>query len=518
MMGEFTILVLLKGEGDMVGFSSGVSAIATHSASDQTEYLFGEGVSSVSVPSRRAEIFGNSSSSSASVSISSDAFDLIGMVQSGLVLTGVTCEIRYFSEGDYWVEAPLLFSGVATSAEIDSYDGAVNISFGPNYSLANMEFPSSRVGDKGRFDNAPESTFGRVLPVVYGQVQRYPIPAVNFDYNIAGGGEVDVCVAAHPIYGSVDKPGHIQIGNNRLGDMNTWYEVMSGVDGLGGTYSYITVDLEDWDDGIYATSVSGKTSTDGRRMESLGDIALDLWMSYSGSPETTFDAVRSRYASERLNRFSVGMAFTDSSKNQTVVDIMSGRLGDLPLDFSSPIGLFGWDASIVPDPDCEISGKLHYGINIVSRETVAFGGYGAIQNRFKISFNYDNNNEGNTGSFIIDQSNSALCAESVSRYGESQYVELSAPDVVTPLSVGHFASCEIMKRAFPRLGLRYFTDDPSFISAPLLSVYEVTDEDIGVNSGRFFLEAVTPDINNGGCLIELRSIRSLERAFIRSQS
>jgi len=57
MMGEFTILVLLKGEGDMVGFSSGVSAIATHSASDQTEYLFGEGVSSVSVPSRRAVDF-----------------------------------------------------------------------------------------------------------------------------------------------------------------------------------------------------------------------------------------------------------------------------------------------------------------------------------------------------------------------------------------------------------------------------------------------------------------------------
>ena len=63
----------------------------------------------------------------------------------------------------------------------------------------NVDFPSSRVGDAGRFDNPPENTFDRVLPVVYGLVTKYSIPAVEFTSTPTGGGEVDVCLAAHVI-------------------------------------------------------------------------------------------------------------------------------------------------------------------------------------------------------------------------------------------------------------------------------------------------------------------------------
>ena len=56
----------------------------------------------------------------------------------------------------------------------------------------------------------------------------------------------------------------------------------------------------------------------------------------------------------------------------------------------------------------------------------------------------------------------------------------------------------------------YFCDDSSYLSAPLLSVYKVTDTEVGLDGALFFLEAVRPDIDNGGCLLTLRSVKSTE--------
>jgi hypothetical protein len=516
MSKPFAILVLLRGEGVFVGFSDGPVVEAQKSPSDPEVYSFGAGLSSLSVPSRSVNIFGGGGSSSASFGVLEGAIDILKLIKSGVVSSGLSAEIRYFSQGDYWLESPLLFSGVVNSLKVEPFDGSISMTLGPDIQGVNAQFPPSRVGDKGRFDSPPENTFDRVLPVVYGLVKKYPIPAVTFDLSLGGGGTVDVCLAAHEIYGCADNEGHVQIGNNSLGDMSPWHEIKSGVDNLGSPYSYITIPIENWDDGIYARDVSGKPAAGGQRMDSLGDIALDIWNSYSRSKEAVFDAARSLYANTELNRFSVGFAFTEAAKGQTVIDIMAGRIGDLPFSFSAPIGLFGWDATVVPSQDRPISGKLHYGVNVVERGSIEFKGYDKIQNRFKILYNYDDNTEGNTESVMVDETNSGLCKESQSRYGQSQYIEISIPSVSTPASAGAYVSAEISKRAIPRLQIKYFTDDQSFLQAPLLSVYELTDGEVGIKDEPFFLEAVAADIDNGGCMLTLRSLGSIERVFIGS--
>lgn len=511
MSKPFSILMLLRGEGLELGFSDGELVEAQESPSSGKVYSFGAGLMSLSVPERSISLSGKGSKSgSASASIPESEWDIIRSLKAGVVSAGVHCEFRYFEDGAYWVEAPILFSGFLSSAKLNAYDGTVDLSFGGAERIVNVQFPMKRVGDEGRFENPPEDTFDRILPVVYGTVLRYDIPAIGFDTSAGGGGTVDVCIAAHPVYGSIERPGYVQIGNSDLGNMSPWYEVKNGVDLLGGSYSYITVSMDDWDDGIYARNVSGKLSQDSRPMDGLGDIAQDMWSTYSSKSEGTFDYVRSSYATPILNRFTVGMAFTEAVKGQTLFDVMAGRLGSLPFAFGAPIGLVGWDASIIPNDDTQESGHLSFGVNVFERSDINIAGYDKIQNRFKASFQYDGVSEGNSLSFVIDETNSALCRTSQSMYGQSEYVELSAPDVITPSSVSAYISCEINKRAVPRMTVSYFCDDSSYLSAPLLSVYKVTDTEVGLDGALFFLEAVRPDIDNGGCLLTLRSVKSTE--------
>ena len=518
MSKPFSICMLLKGEGLLIGFSDGDPVIIGASPSDESEYSFQNGLEQVSVPANKLEIGSGGSSGTASASIPAESFDILGAVASGIVSTGILAEIRYVTEGLFWSECPLLFKGVVKSAGIDEYEGVINLNFEANTQNVNVDFPSSRVGDAGRFDNPPENTFDRVLPVVYGLVTKYSIPAVEFTSTPTGGGEVDVCLAAHVIYGSPERPGFVQLGNSNLGDLAPYYEVKTASDNFGNGYSYVTIPLDLWDDGMYARNVSGKTSADGARMESLGDIIKDLWFSYSGSTGEDFDFARSFYASDRLNRFSCGFAFTEADRGQTLFDVFVGRIGDLPVSFSSPIGMLGWDSTIIPTIGSEVTGILELGVNIFERTDVDLVGYDRVQNRFKVSFKYDEETEGNTASLLVDESNSGLCRESQSRYGKSQYISISIPDVVTPASAGAYLANEINSRAFPRLQVSYFTDDMDFLATPMLSVFKINDEDVGFSDSLFFLESVSPDIDNGGCLITLRSVLSSESTLIRSKS
>lgn len=514
MKKESAILALLSGEGINVGFSDGLPVEAIDSPSEDRALSFGQGIISVSVPAREINIYGGGNAGSASISVSQDAIDFLSMVKSGSVATGIRCQIRYFTSGDYWSTAPVLFDGIVSSAKVDTYSNSVDFSIEPNEQNVNSEFPPSRVGDEFRFPNAPSTTFDRVIPVVYGLAKGYAIPAVSFTSSAAGGGRVALCVAGHAVYGSPEKRGYVKIGNNNLGDMTRWYEIKVGSDGLGSTYSYIVVDIDDWDEGVYVIEISGKTSASNERMESLGDIAFDMWMSYSGDSKGYVDFPRIEYARTILNQFTVGFAFTDATQNQTIIDIMVGRFGDLPFSFSAPIGLFGWDATVIPNESSPPSGVLHYGTNIFERGSISISGYNKIQNRFKITYNYDDNFEGNSESITVDGSNSGLCRESIDRYGPSQYRSLSVPDAATPASIGSFISAEVNKVAMPRLSLNYFTEDTSFLTRPLLSVFHVTDEELGIELKPFFLESVSLDVDNGGCILSLRSLASTERTFM----
>mgnify|MGYP001208431819 CR=1 FL=1 len=504
------ILILIEGEGLLKGFSNSGQVEVYESPSSSRSFSFGSSFMNVAVPERSIDLFGSGGFGTASFSVSSQDLSIASLVGSGISIKGLKCTIKNYQEDMYWSEAPLLFSGFVSSASFDPYSEVVDVSLKSEEQSVNTQFPSSRVGDKGRFESPPSNTFDRILPVVYGSVINMPVPAVSFEHSASGAGTVRVCVAAHNVYGSPDRQGFVKIGNNELGDMSAWYEIKSDVDGLGQPYSFISIPLELWDDGIYVREMSGKVTSSGSRLEGLGDIVQDIWSSYSQYNPEAFDSARSSFATTKLNMFSVGISFTDASEGQTLFDLLVGRLGDLPFSFSAPIGLFGWDATVIPSESEPRSGKLQFGVNIFERGEIKIEGYDKIQNRFKVSFSYDNNSEGNTESIIIDETNSGLCRTSQSRYGKSKVREISAPDVVTPFSVGALISAEVNKFAVPRLSMSYYTDDLSFLKKPLLTVFDVTDEDAGIFDQPFFLESVSHDVDNDGCFLALRSIKSID--------
>ncbi len=516
MSDSFVIVALLTGDGLEVGFTDAGHVSLPRSNSDPRLLGFQEGITSVSVPANVLSIDGSGVSGSANLSVSADSFDLLGAVASGVVSTGVNIEIRQLTDEEYFDHAVMLFKGTLSSAKIDEYTGSVDLSFDSSPQVVNVDFPSARIGDAGRFDRPPEGSFDRVLPVVYGLVRRYSIPAIAFSTTASGGGTVDLCIAGHSVYGDINKPGFVRIGNSALGDMSPYYKILESADNYGDSYSFIRIPFNLYDDGIYARDLSGKVNSDGSRMESLGDIITNIWFSYTNNSSKNFDSSRSSYASDRLNKFQCGFAFTEADDGQTLFDVLVGRIGNLPVSFGSPRGLFGWDSKVVPTEHSEVFGLLEFGVNIFERSEINLVGYDKVQNRFRVSFDYDSESEGNTQSLLIDENTSSLCRESQARYGKSQYIKLGVPDVVTPWSAGAYLSNEVNRRAFPRIQISYFSDDISFLSTPMLSVFKVTDTEIGLSDSLFFLESAAPDLQSGGCLITLKSVLSSESTFIRS--
>ena len=99
MSKPFSICMLLKGEGLLIGFSDGDPVIIGASPSDESEYSFQNGLEQVSVPANKLEIASGGSNGTASASIPAESFDILGAVASGIVSTGILSEIRYGTEG-----------------------------------------------------------------------------------------------------------------------------------------------------------------------------------------------------------------------------------------------------------------------------------------------------------------------------------------------------------------------------------------------------------------------------------
>ena len=511
MTSFFTIAKIDLGDAELLITSD--SAITLFKDSDSLEQMrFSTPCLGVSVPARSVDMVGRSASAgSASISLSTEIFDAIDYIASGGSIVGKEVEVRLVYDSEFYEDSYLGYRGVITSFKLDVDEGKVDLDIGPDFVSVDKSFPESKVGDEGRFPDAPEGTKSRAIPVIYGHVKKVPVPIVGFF-----GESARIAIASHHVYGSDEKRGFVKIGTTPKGDLKEHYEIQFRTDSLGQPYSYIDIPKDLWDDSIYLVELHGKTSSNGRAISRLGDTIQDLWLSYAGGSLRNFDAARVSKSTPLLNSIRVGLAITESVVGQSVIDIVAGRLQNMPVRLCYDRGLFAWESVFWPRVGSG-SKPFTFGLDSVQRSSLEITPLDQIRNRFRFKMSFDAKFNETSETRMVDQSNSQSLMNSVSLFGETSIEEVDLSDATDKLGAGIAIDNIIRTRSNPRITITYSGCDSEFLNEALGGCWSITDESCGLNSAEFVLVSVAPEVQSGSVSLTFLSVEDVNTTLRKSR-
>lgn len=479
---------------------------------DDLEVSFSVPSLGITVPARSVDMIGTSASSgSATISLSTQTFDAIGHLASGGSIIRKEVEIRLAYDESNYEDCYLAYRGVVSSFDINVDEGSVNLNVGPDFVSVDKSFPESTVGDEGRFPDAPEGTKSRAVPVVYGHVKKMPVPIVGYF-----GESARLAIASHNVFGSLKKPGMVQIGTTPSGDLVDYYRVQTGNDDLGGYYSFIEIPKSIWDDSVYIVEMEGKTSSNGNAISRLGDMLNDLWSTYAGGSLRTLDSARISKSTNFLNSIRVGVAITESVSGQSVIDIVAGRFRNLPVRLCYDRGLFAWESVSWPSSN-HGDGSFRFGIDSVQRSSMTITSLDQVRNRFRFKMSFDAKFNESSETRLVDQSNNPSLRTSVSLFGETPLEEIDLSDATDKLGAGIAIESIVRSRSNPRITVTYAGCDADFLREPLGKSWFITDKDAGLNSSSFVLVAVTPEVSSGTVSLTFISVDDVNTTLRKSR-
>tara|TARA_B100000927_G_scaffold278034_1_gene260289 strand:- start:41992 stop:45159 length:3168 start_codon:yes stop_codon:yes gene_type:complete len=462
---------------------------------DQNLMIFDVPVNGVTPPARSVDFIGTGvSSGSLQFAISLSDFDAISHIASGGKIIDSIVECKLVFDDRYYDECYTAFKGVVTSIQVDVEEHIVSINAGPAFKKVDTQFPATSVGDDKRFPDSPEGTRSRAIPVIYGMCRRVPVPIVAY---LDSGKVARILLASHPVFGSRERPGFVQIGNNKLGDMVEYYEVSEGVDGLGAFYSYIDIPSEHWDDSVYIVSMFGKLSSSGGPIERLGDTLDDIWASYANASSEYFDSARARRASRKLNSIRVAMALTEAQNKQSVIDIVAGRLQNMPLRLSFDRGMFAWDAVFWPSSDQSSGNRVIFESNALQRGPVQITDTQSIANKFRFKMSFDARFQESSETRMVDHTSSNLLNLSKSLFGETSIEEIDISDASDKSGAGIAIDNIIRSRSVPRLTVSYSGMSPTLLDSELGQLWKIDDAEAGLRDSPAVLVGVKPEVETG---------------------
>ena len=166
------------------------------------------------------------------------------------------------------------------------------------------------------------------------------------------------------------------------------------------------------------------------------------------------------------------------------------------------------DCTDLPASDAPPIARIIHGQNAFDRGSVSFGAADGVVNRFTISYGVNGQTEQNENSITLNADTSELCRYSQSLFGKSVESALNAPDVTSEATAGRILQSSARRRALPRISVGYSSVGAEYLDYPLMSVIEVTDDEIGWERKRFVLTEVTPLLDVGMVEVSLVSLDS----------
>jgi len=503
-MATFTYLLQIDFDGEVRGYSHTTPQLVDGIA-------FGSGLMDLSLPARTAPLFGfGGTGGDLGFALNLNQTDVFDLQQKGVRLqrSGVRCWA--WLEGQTLDEAVEIFRGEMRSPTFDFAAGTMSARAGAPAFVSDVPFPPTRIGDDGRFAafaNIPDGSLRLAVPVIYGTVTGSPliplepVPGVHpatAVFVVAGHNLVEqtITVAAGGITGA----GYIVLND--------------GVDSLGQRYAYINVLRGDYDLDLYAVSVEGKPAPDGGAIELLGDVLIDMWLSFGRGEFFDLDRKRVYSSQPLLNRYRVGALFNTRTEGQTLIDLLNTRFAQqYPVIFGPQNGQFGWDAVFIPPATEPPVLTIIYDQNVHQRGAFGRSDAGQVRNRFEVQYAQDYYEASSLSTRSLNESNDGVCRGSVSRWGQSPVHSWVAADVPDDGTAYLLAEDEAQRLSKVRWQVSYGLADPLILQLPLLGVVVVTDQWIDEDGTKrtlwvekkFLIEGLVPELSGrvGLQLVEL---------------
>lgn len=485
-MEPFTYLLKIDFDGEVHGYSN-------RSAQLVDGIAFLSGLTSLSIPGISAPLFGfGGGGGNLSFSIALEQTDILNLQSVGVRLqrSGVRCWA--WLPNQTLAQAVEVFRGEILAPSFDLNNGIFSATAGAPAFTSDAPFPPALIDDEGRFasltDDLPESSLRLAVPIIYGTVLDSPLIPLEPDPGL--GIRARFLVAGHPI---VSSSLTIAVDGVTIAAPVFPTTVLTAIDDLGNPYSYIEVDGADYDENIYAESISGKPAPDGRAIEKLGDVLIDMWLSFGRGEFFDLDRKRVYGSRPRLNRYLVGALWNSRTQGQTLIDALNTRFAQqYPVVFGPVNGQYGWDATFVPTDAEPPVLTLIYGQNVHFRGTVSLTDAAQVRNIFNLAFANSPFQGSTTLSQTLDKNNDGVCRGSVSRWGQSPLHSWNAGDVPDAGTAYTLLSDEARRLSEVRWQVVYGLADPTTMQLPLFGIVLVTDDDLGFSEKKFLIESLTP--------------------------
>lgn len=522
----FLTLAVLDIDGHRVGLSFGPS-VTVHWGDDKSlpdniggmTQTFTAGMVSCSLPSYTSSAIDASlADSGASLTLAIGECEALQQVQTRARLQASRATIFAWRDGQTLSQSKVLFEGVVRSPSIDLSRGEISMQIAPNAFEVNATQPLRKVGDPGRFPcigsprgRVPENNEDRALPVVYGYVRNVSVPACELyteEIDNASQDFVGLVVASHRVVGAPGTPGFVRLAADEAGELDDLYEIQVRTDGLGDEFSYVQVNVMDWEDSIHVVEMIGKPSS--RRgavgMSGIGEVLVDLLRARGPSASRNTDFSIAVPEAEKMNKFEVGFALNEMDEQQTMFDIVRSRLeGQYPFVMAAPRGRYAIFSTEFPSASQTPAAHIIYGQNTFDRGAVTQSALSSVRNRFSFTFGYDGSADAEAESIEVNGDNNVLCAASLSMWGPTPIQALSYPDCPTAVGAGALVDDVVARLTKVRWNVQYSYVGDEFLDMPLRSVVLVTDEELGWYEMRFIVESISPDAQSGTTSVKLIS-------------
>ena len=506
--------------GERHGFTASSHPVQVTLPGESSAMSFAVGISVGELPMRATATLGGGSSSSPSFVLSHPLVADLWTQRYASPMQAAIVTLWWWRDDRGLRPVDELYRGGVSSESWDlgAVPATVSGSLGTPFRVDDVPFPPNKIGDEGRFPDAPVDSYDHAVPVIYGVARGVPLRAISDITVVPGPGVyIDLLVAGHAV-----ASGSFQV--YRDGALVTNNTPVTGIDGRGAPYTYTRILASDYAGGgsLYAQVVFGRY--DGptplsSMIKNLGDVIFDLVMSYGRWRLNDFDQRQFRSELVKLNRFQVGF-YADQAEG-TLYDFLSSRLaGQFGFAVSSN-GKFGIEPTLWPDwQGQEPVAKLIEGQNAHREGDVVASGADSIVTEVEVDYRFDGYNGGTTQSVHLDAATDATARRSASRwnarYSTSVLARLSAPDVSGGVAASTFRDSSAYLVGVDHLnrfaGIRYHVEyrglPDYFWELPLMALVHVTDADYGWDEEPMLIEGVRPD-EDGTCDVLLVSAKAV---------
>lgn len=487
-------------EGQTWGFLTSGVPVSIPSGTSAPAAEFGPGLVSVSLPGRTGDLLAGTAVDSGSLSFELDGtfFDVTELRRQRVRFEQGLVEVWWWRAGQTLNQAAKVWTGRVDQITVRPASNRVSVAVKVATRDVNVVFPPNRVGDAGRFPNAPDGSRARSVPVVYGRVRGLPLYAVdNSEVSPpAPLGTVRWLIAGHRIptnqvitvrnsdgtYSQAAAPSH---DNDELGNVYAYVETSNAA--ASGYSEGISVYAEE----VLGHIAPGDTPTNAAYLEGAGDIIKHIMLNWGAEDAFDLDMSRIDVAAQQLNRFRVG-AYFSSIQTASIIQTLKSRFErELPVSFNTAAGLLGMDYASIPDGP-EVVGQIDFGGNAFE-----VGDFGAIplsnvRSSFEVSYRLDGSTAGNTAAIRRDRYNSEVCRGTWSRWGDRPSSRVDAPDIWDPQNAALLVDDLVIRQAYRRWRFVYVVQDPLWLKLPLFSRIVVNDPDRGLDGVPFLIEGLFP--------------------------